>query len=1462
MSTNVTIITVITLLLVASPGVAQAGTLTVGSGPGYDFNAIQAAVDAAKSGDTILVAQGTYNENISFNAKDIVLTSTDPHDPNVIAGTVIQGDGTTSVVTIGDNKTYKTRLLGFTITGGDNAVSGGGICVNNPYSSYRPEIIKCVIRGNRADYGGAISGCKGMIVNCLIVENEANILGGGVHDSDNSEIVNCTIANNIGGALDNCRGRAENCIIWGNGDNPITNSAQPVYSCFPGGTSGEGNIDANPKFVDPDNDDYHLQFDSPCIDAGSNGRAMDFVVPYDLDGYPRIIGTVDMGAYEYHDYDCDGNGINDVQDILDGTSPDCNRNWIPDECDIANGTSLDRNSNGIPDECESDCNRNGIPDDWDIATETSTDYNGNGIPDECEDDCNGNGVPDNWDIATETSTDYNGNGIPDECEADCNGNGIPDDWDIATGTSTDDNGNGVPDECETIYADAKAPPAGNGSSWATAYNYLQDALDMAAGSSRIVMVRVAAGTYTPDRGTGDRTATFQLINAVSIRGGYAGLGAPDPNARDVDAYRTILSGDLDSNDVGDLNDPSRGENSYSVVTGSGTKATAVLDGFTITGGNANGSSDNSEGGGIYIIEDRSRPTLTNCTVNGNWAKYGGGLFIAEDSTPRLIGCTISGNSAKHYGGGICIRTFSSPALSDCTISNNTASSGGGIYNSEGSDTILTNCTFTGNSASWGGGMCSADTSPKLINCTFGGNSATYGGGIYAFGNPELINCAFSGNDASRYGGGLYSDGASGSVLRSCTFASNSASKGNAVACDSHEQLYPSNLVVTNCIFWDGRGGVWNNDNSVITISYSDVQGGWQGQGNIDTDPLFVDAPNGDYHLQAYSLCINAGDPDFVPGPDEVDMDGDTRLFATRVDIGADEYVGYMVPVADAGPEQCIAELQLVTLDGSGSHFYEAGGDCTYHWIQDSGPLVQLSDANSVGPAFMPSKSGLYAFELVVNDGSVASLPDTVRIFIGNAYAPKADAGLARYAAQDPVVLDGTGSCSPCGCGSLTYQWKQLSGPPVVVTDANTATPTVSGFSQKSRIQECGFELTVSDGDMNSLPDMVKVIIVPAFNDSVMELENSFFRPGKPTMVFFGGDTGWPSAWLPWKDSLNVINFEYYEAPFERCGDMLIVFLSRVAPNYSQAIQTLGVSAGGMPAPGVGVYLNTTYADSRYNVNHVTLLDACVYSAAICAAFISSSVDGEQCWLDSYRSGPGSFCPGPQIYGALNVYFPEGEHLTPYYWYKASVASKIWSTDMYNHGLAGGAYFSVIGPGKNLQLAPDGTKYHFKWIGDFDPGHIIPSYLDFYNESLYPGRLPEPVTLVGPEDGAVVDSNGAVLTCEVSENAVGYQLLLGPDHYHMDYVISDTPGPPTEIVTAFPFEQTWWTVKVRDQYGTTIYADPRPIRVRNVVYNPIYLGFFTDNWLETGLNMQADLNSDNVINFIDFAIFADKWLTEI
>ncbi len=145
---------------------------------------------------------------------------------------------------------------------------------------------------------------------------------------------------------------------------------------------------------------------------------------------------------------------------------------------------------------------------------------------------------------------------------------------------------------QIIYVDTDAPGSNNGLSWLNAYSYLQVALDAASSGD---IIRVAEGTYKPHEGIvnmpeNEREVTFQLKNGVTVEGGYAGYGEPEPNARNVGLYETILSGDLDGNDgeaadVEDLlYDPNRAENSYHVVTGSGTNTTACLDGFTITGG--------------------------------------------------------------------------------------------------------------------------------------------------------------------------------------------------------------------------------------------------------------------------------------------------------------------------------------------------------------------------------------------------------------------------------------------------------------------------------------------------------------------------------------------------------------------------------------------------------------------------------------------------------------------------------------------------------------------------------------------------------------------------------------------------------------------------------------------------------------------------------------------------------------
>jgi hypothetical protein len=461
--------------------------------------------------------------------------------------------------------------------------------------------------------------------------------------------------------------------------------------------------------------------------------------------------------------------------------------------------------------------------------------------------------------------------------------------------------------------------------------------------------------------------------------------------------------------------------------------------------------------------------------------------------------------------------------------------------------------------------------------------------------------------------------------------------------------------------------------------------------------------------------------------------------------------------------------------------------------------------------------------------------------------PVADAGLSRYAGPDPIVLDGIHSYDPDSSNALIYEWRQISGPSVVIIDGNTATPTIAGsigpgtgrdttkpkpkgFAQTDEVQECEFELVVSDGDLTSFPDTVKVIIVPYFGTNLVRQANPPFDPDKPTVVFFGGGdcvTGAVGITIEFTldpsllSKINAIDFRNGYGPdaksgeawrtYYGCGDIIIVYLSRVAPDYKMPIQVIGVSTGGQPAVDVGIRLNTTYQDARYAVNRLTLQDVDCrgyigYLESI-AIYIESAVDGEQCWVDNYVSEVGFYYPN-----VLNVGFDQAEHFLPRLWYNSSSASL--DTNKFNNGVVAGPYWSVIGPGKNLQLAstPEVQTYKFKWYGDRYSGNMV-----FYNELNHPGKLPEPVTLVGPVD--VGDPNGFVLTCEESENAVGYELLLGTDPYRvMDYeIISDTPVPPYDIITALPSDGIWWTIRVRDEYGSTIYADPEYLSM--IAYNP-------------------------------------------
>jgi hypothetical protein len=267
------------------------------------FKTIQEGIDFAFDGDTVIVAQGTYVENI-FMGANIILRSAEPLSPEGVQNTVIQGNRLGPVVTFSGTEDQTCVLLGFTIRGGSAEV-GGGVSGNGTHATIQNNIIT----DNWANCGGGVAFCEGVIRNNRITGNSAEVEGGGLcgcHAAIQNNTIAVNSAGERGGGLFDCTGVLLNCIIWENAapsGAQLLESAEPNYCCVQHWLGpGEGNIIMNPMFVGPGGADCRLFEPSPCIDTGKNEGWMRDAV--DLDGKPRILMgassmTVDMGAYEY-----------------------------------------------------------------------------------------------------------------------------------------------------------------------------------------------------------------------------------------------------------------------------------------------------------------------------------------------------------------------------------------------------------------------------------------------------------------------------------------------------------------------------------------------------------------------------------------------------------------------------------------------------------------------------------------------------------------------------------------------------------------------------------------------------------------------------------------------------------------------------------------------------------------------------------------------------------------------------------------------------------------------------------------------------------------------------------------------------------------------------------------------------------------------------------------------------------
>ncbi len=850
------------------------------------YPTIQSAINAAGSNDTIVIAQGTYtgsgNRDINFHGKSITVRSTNPNDPNVVAATVIDCQGTETNRHRGfkfvSGESPNSILAGLTITNGYAPLevgypSGGAIYCEGS----SPTINHCVITGNTSDgpefgYGGGIDcydNSNAIISHCTISNNKTGVdygEGGGIDCYESSPtITDCIITGNKsfdGGGIEHYRGNPiiKYCIIAGNsayaggganffgyiyGSNPI------ITNCVIAGNTAEhgGGLCCSGKT----NATISHCTITDNLSNGCGGGVSCY------EGIATVSNCIIWGntAHYGQQLHLKFNGSNltiSYSDVQEGQSgvyvePGCTLNW-----DVGNIDSdpyfVNPSAGDYHLLVSSPCINAGDP--CYSGGPSETDIDGDQRVIDNRTDIGADEVP----AATtpiittlpskiEFSVDYDRPNPETQILSIRNGGIGTLSWNIT-------------EDCPWLKV---TPTSGESSGDTNEVALSVDTLGLVVGSYNCELTITADGAanspqtvkvilyfYIP--GNLHVPTKYQTIQAaisaaedgdtvIVADGIYTG-----PGNRDIELNgkaTTVRSEHGPENCIidcqGSASEPHRGFCLYNT----GEDSNSVIDGFTITGG--------------YVSDD----------VFAIFPEFYGGAIFCYGSYPMIKNCIIRGNSTEYDGGGIYI-----------------------MWEEMQPRSYIRNCIIEDNYAGYDGGGIWTDAYVTISNSIVSNNvSGEYGGGIsIPYIAQEINNCTIVSNSAADSGGGLFAGGG----------------------------FYEDELNVANSIFWDNNAPQGSeislrNYNTPpdsppteITLSYSDIEGGtdnifvetgcvlnWDIH-NINSDPCFFDPNVGDYHLLDNSPCINTGDPDFVPIPGEKDIDGEPRIVGGRVDIGADEFV--------------------------------------------------------------------------------------------------------------------------------------------------------------------------------------------------------------------------------------------------------------------------------------------------------------------------------------------------------------------------------------------------------------------------------------------------------------------------------------------------------------------------------------------------------------------------------------------
>lgn len=324
------------------------------------------------------------------------------------------------------------------------------------------------------------------------------------------------------------------------------------------------------------------------------------------------------------------------------------------------------------------------------------------------------------------------------------------------------------------------------------------------------------------------------------------------------------------------------------------------------------------GGGICI----SASTVNICggTFNGNGSDFGAGVAATNNSTVNINGTSLVSNIGNIFGGAVISDNSDTTITLSEFLFNLAGAGGGACATSSGSSIYAILCRFAHNTTGTpkengsgdGGAMFNLGVPATIIDCIFEDNSAGRGGAIYnSQTNLQSTNCLFSGNTASSFGGAIYNLN-SHPQLKLATMWGNSAASGGGLYNTTSSFPNISNSILSN----NAPNQIVNVGGSSTTVTYSNIQGGWAGTGNINANPMFVDPVNGDFNLSPGSPCIDAGNNAAVPFGTDNDLAGNLRFVddPKTVDTGQGK-----PPLVDMGP----LEFQVIStcpwdIDGSGT----------------------------------------------------------------------------------------------------------------------------------------------------------------------------------------------------------------------------------------------------------------------------------------------------------------------------------------------------------------------------------------------------------------------------------------------------------------------------------------------------------------------------------------------------------------